>query len=75
MFNRKMLFTLARYACAVRGHFITNLLFCMLMFFGTYRAYAQAKDTITFNDGEQLAGKLVRVLGGTVTSTARSSEM
>jgi len=41
--------------------------FCTLVFPGANRAHAQTTDTITFNDGEQLAGKLISVLGGNVT--------
>jgi hypothetical protein len=40
---------------------------CILLFFWASRGYAQTTDTITFSDGEQLAGKLISVLGGTVT--------
>jgi hypothetical protein len=43
------------------------LVFCTLVFPGANRAHAQTTDTITFNDGEQLAGKLISVLGGNVT--------
>lgn len=42
-------------------------MFCTLVFPGANRAHAQTTDTITFNDGEQLAGKLISVLGGNVT--------
>jgi hypothetical protein len=42
------------------------LVFCTL-FPGANRAHAQKADTITFTDGEQLAGKLISVLGGNVT--------
>jgi Protein of unknown function, DUF481 len=38
-----------------------------LVFPGANRAHAQTTDTITFSDGEQLAGKLISVLGGNVT--------
>jgi hypothetical protein len=41
--------------------------FCTLVFPGLNRALAQKTDTITFTDGEQLAGKLISVLGGNVT--------
>jgi hypothetical protein len=41
--------------------------FCTLVFPGVNRAHAQKTDTITFTDGEQLAGKLISVLGGNVT--------
>jgi uncharacterized protein DUF481 len=43
------------------------LVFCTLVFPGLNRALAQKTDTITFTDGEQLAGKLISVLGGNVT--------
>ena len=59
MFNRKPFFTLARHiawTCA-----------CALLFLWANQAYAETPDTITFSDGEQLAGKLISVLGGTVT--------
>ncbi len=59
MFNRKLLLTLARHlvwACV-----------CTLLFVWANHAYAETPDTITFNDGEQLAGKLISVLGGNVT--------
>jgi hypothetical protein len=46
---------------------ITNLVLWTLLFLGAIQAYAQISDTITFSDGEQLAGKLISVLGGTVT--------
>ncbi len=52
MFNRKSL---------------SLLLLCTLVFLCTSRAYAETPDTITFSDGEQLAGKLISVLGGKVT--------
>jgi hypothetical protein len=78
MFNRKSLLTLARhiarncvspacFKCVARGRSITNLVLCTLAFLWTSCAHAQTTDTITFNDGEQLAGKLISVLGGTVT--------
>jgi len=83
MFNRKPLLTLARHIaltcvsparrkgksgrCPAPGRPITNLVLCTLLFLWASRAYAQTTDTITFNDGEQLAGKLISVLGGTVT--------
>jgi hypothetical protein len=53
--------------CVARCRSIINLLLCTLLFLWASRAYAQTPDTITFNDGEQLAGKLISVLGGTVT--------
>jgi hypothetical protein len=59
MFNRKPLCAFARHvawACV-----------CTLLFLWAGRAYAETPDTITFIDGEQLAGKLISVLGGTVT--------
>ncbi len=43
------------------------LVFSTLVFPGANRAHAQTTDTITFSDGEQLAGKLISVLGGNVT--------
>jgi Protein of unknown function, DUF481 len=55
--NRKPLLTLARHTAWI----------CSLLFFWANPAYAQTTDTITFNDGEQLAGKLISVLGGNVT--------
>jgi hypothetical protein len=55
MFNRKPL-----PPCAL-------LLLCTLLFLWASRAYAETPDTITFSDGEQLAGKLISVLGGKVT--------
>jgi hypothetical protein len=83
MFNRKPLLNLARHIastcvsparcrdksgrCAALGRSLNNLLLCTLLFLGASRAYAQTPDTITFSDGEQLAGKLISVLGGTVT--------
>jgi hypothetical protein len=80
MFNRKPLLTLAAVACvsparrkgksgrcAARGRSISNLVLCTLVFLWASRAYGQTTDTITFSDGEQLAGKLISVLGGTVT--------
>src|ERR1700722_1575979 len=45
----------------------TSLLLCIVLFFWRGQAYAEPVDTITFSDGEQLAGKLVSILGGTVT--------
>ena len=59
MFNRKPFFTLARHiawTCA-----------CALLFLWANQTHAETPDTITFSDGEQLAGKLISVLGGTVT--------
>ena len=59
MFNRKPFLTLARdiaWACV-----------CTLLVLCGGRAYAETPDTITFNDGEQLAGKLISVIGGNVT--------
>jgi hypothetical protein len=55
--DRKLLLTLARH---IAWTFI-------LLFLWAIRCYAQTTDTITFSDGEQLAGKLISVLGGTVT--------
>jgi len=43
------------------------LVLSTLVFPGGNRAHAQTTDTITFSDGEQLAGKLISVLGGNVT--------
>jgi hypothetical protein len=43
------------------------LVLSTLVFPGANRAHAQTTDTITFSDGEQLAGKLISVLGGNVT--------
>jgi hypothetical protein len=59
MLNRKLLPTFAR-------HIVRTCVYTLLLLCAT-RAYAQTPDTITFNDGEQLAGKLISVLGGTVT--------
>jgi hypothetical protein len=79
MFNRKPSFNLARHIAwtcvsrsrcsrwAARGRSINNVLLCALLFLWAGQAYAETPDTITFNDGEQLAGKLVSVLSGTVT--------
>jgi hypothetical protein len=48
-----------------------RIVFCVLLSLCAGRALAQTStpppDTITFTDGEQLVGKLVSVLGGTVT--------
>jgi hypothetical protein len=60
MFNRKSLLTLPRYIA-------WTCLSCALLFLCAGRAYAETPDTITFNDGEQLAGKLISVLAGNVT--------
>jgi hypothetical protein len=49
-----------------RGRPIASLLFCILLFLAR-QANAEAPDTITFTSGEQLIGKLVKVLGGVVT--------
>jgi hypothetical protein len=49
------------------GRCTTSLLLCILLFFWAGQACAEPVDTITFSDGEQLAGKLVSILGGTVT--------
>ena len=51
---------------AARGRSVTTLVLCTLVLLWAGRAHAQTTDTITFNDGEQLAGKLISVLGGTV---------
>jgi hypothetical protein len=59
MFNRKLLRTLARH--------MAWTCVCTLLFLWAGQAYAETPDTITFSDGEQLAGKLISVLGGTVT--------
>jgi hypothetical protein len=59
MFNRKPLLTLARH--------IAWTCVCTLLLLWASQAYAETPDTITFSDGEQLAGKLISVLGGTVT--------
>ena len=71
MFSRKPLHTFARHIARTcvwaRGRSITNLVLWTLLFLGGSQAYAQTTDTITFSDGEQLAGKLISVLGGTVT--------
>src|ERR1700761_8487880 len=50
-----------------RARTFASFALCALVLFAAGRAYAQTTDTITFNDGEQLAGKLISVLGGTVT--------
>ncbi len=42
------------------------LLSCILVFVSAFQAYAETFDTITFSDGEQLRGKLVSILAGTV---------
>ena len=42
------------------GRCITILLF-ILLFIWAGQAYAEPVDTITFSDGEQLAGKLVSI--------------
>jgi hypothetical protein len=48
-----------------------RIVLCVLLSFCAGRVFSQTAtttpDTITFKDGEQLAGKLVSVLGGTVT--------
>jgi hypothetical protein len=49
------------------GRCTGSLLLCILLFFWAGHAYAEHVDSITFSDGEQLAGKLVSILGGTVT--------
>src|ERR1700677_4499452 len=79
MFNRKPSFHFARHIawtcvwrtrckrCAARGRSLNNLLLCTLLFLWAGQAYAETPDIITFSDGEQLAGKLISVLGGTVT--------
>ena len=59
MFNRKPFLTLARH--------IAWACFCTLLVLCGSRAYAETPDTITFNDGEQLAGKLISVIGGKVS--------
>ncbi len=59
MLNRKPLLTSARH--------IAWTCVCILLFVLAGRAYAETPDTITFNDGEQLAGKLISILGGKVT--------
>ncbi len=83
MLNRKPFLTLERHVawtcvsltrCKGRpGRFVgrvrstTKVVLSILLFLWASRAYAQTPDTITFNDGEQLAGKLISVLGGNVT--------
>jgi hypothetical protein len=59
MFNRKPFLSSARHLAWT----------CVgtLLFLSAGRAHAETPDTITFSDGEQLAGKLISVLGGTVT--------
>src|SRR6201996_7597870 len=42
------------------------LLYCILVFVSASHGYAETFDTITFSDGEQLRGKLVSILAGTV---------
>lgn len=71
MFNRKTLLTLAlsiaRNCVWPRDRSITSLVLWTLLFLGASQSYAQTNDTITFSDGEQLTGKLISVLAGTVT--------
>ena len=46
---------------------IYRIVLCAAVIFCAAHTYAETPDTITFNDGEKLAGKLISVLGGNVT--------
>jgi hypothetical protein len=48
-------------------HPLSRFLLSALLLLCSIRSNAETPDTITFTDGEQLAGKLVSILGGTVT--------
>jgi Protein of unknown function, DUF481 len=45
---------------------MSRLLLCGVLLLCAIRGNAETPDTITFTDGEQLSGKLISVLGGTV---------
>jgi Protein of unknown function, DUF481 len=49
------------------GRSVCNLLLCLLVSTWVCQARAETFDTITFSDGEQLKGKLVSILAGSVT--------
>jgi hypothetical protein len=68
MFNRDLLLTLGRQiARTYASARCRTLVLCTLLWFCGSQLQAQTPDTITFTDGEQLSGKLINVLGGTVT--------